>query len=137
MIAIVRNVDVDPAIVVEIRGDYSQTMAKLFVDSCRHGYVFKDSVALVVKETIARRAKHTRRAVVFRGRSGVTGRTVSDRKIGVVNDHQIKPAVTIVIEERRACAPARIVSPTLFRNIDKLAAAFVEIHLVRTEIRKV
>src|SRR5205085_5128552 len=42
-----------------------------------------------------------------------------------------------VNEERRARAPSRILGPTLFRDVDKLSVTFVQIHLIRTEIRKI
>ncbi len=112
-------------------------MTKLFTDSRRHSDVFKYSVAFIVKKPVTRRAKDTRRAIVSRGRSGVTIRTIRNRKICIVDDHQIEPSVAIVIEERRARAPARIVGPTLPGDIDKLSVTFIQIHLIRTEIREV
>src|SRR5687768_11066846 len=77
-ISIVCDVDVHPTIVIEIRCDYSQPMTKLLVDSRGHRYVFEDSVAFVVKESISRRAKNSRRAVVFCRGGRVTGWTISD-----------------------------------------------------------
>src|SRR5678816_3744823 len=112
-------------------------MTKLLIDSRRHRYVLKNSIAFVVKQAIPRRTKDARRAIVFRSRGGVAGRTVVDRELGVVDDHQIEPAVTIVIEERRTRAPARIISSTLLRHINKTSRTLVEIHLIRTEIRKI
>src|SRR6185369_1779731 len=83
LISIVRDIDVDPTIVVEISGDNAQSMPKLLLDSRRRGYIFESPVALVMKQTVAGRAKNTRRAIVFRGGGGVAGRIVINRKVGV------------------------------------------------------
>src|SRR6476660_1162044 len=129
-IPIIGNIDVEPSIVVEIDGDYSQSMAKLFVYAGSSRYVFKGSISFVVKETIAGRAKHPRRAIVSRSRGGKTVRAISNRKIGVVHNHQIKPAIAVVIEEGCTCAPARIVGSAFLCNIDKLSIALVQVHLI-------
>src|SRR5215510_7086859 len=136
-IAIVRYINIDPAIVVEVRSDDSQSVAEFFVDTRGDSYIFKDSVAFVVKEPVARRTKDTRRAIVSRSCGGVAVRAIRNGKIGIVHDHQIEPAVVIVVEERCACAPAWIIGPTLFGYIDKLSATFVQVHLIGTEIREV
>src|SRR5262245_57943852 len=117
-IPIVCNIDVYPTIVIEIRRNYSQAMPKIFVDSRRHSYLFKGPLALVVKESIAWRAKDAWSAIVSRSGGSVTGGIIRNRKIGIVHDHQIQPAVTIVIEESCACGPARIVSPTLLCDVN-------------------
>src|SRR6185295_2131959 len=99
--------------------------------------IFENPVAFVVKESITGRTKDTRRAIVSRSRGGITVRTIRNRKISVVDDHQIEPAVAVVIEERCARAPAQIISATLFGDVNKLSIAFVQIHLIGTEIREV
>jgi hypothetical protein len=137
LISVVRDVDIDPTIVVEIRGDDSESVSKLFTDACRHGYIFKDSIAFVVKESIARRAKDTWRAVISRGSCCITVRTVRHRKVSVVHHHQIEPTIAIVVEERRARAPAWIVRTALLRDVGKLSPTFVQIHLIGTEIREI
>src|SRR5260221_9150580 len=90
-----------------------------------------------MKQAIAGRAKRTRRAIVLCGAGGVTSGTVGDGKIRIVHYHQIQPAVAVVIGEGGAGAPTRIISTTLVSHVDKSPVAFVEIHLVRTQICKV
>src|ERR1700752_179691 len=137
LISIIRDIDIDPTVVVEIRCDHSESVSKLFTDAGWYRYIFKDSIAFIEKKSIPRRAKNARRAIVFRSGGSVTVGTIRHRKISVVNDHQIKPTVAIVVEERRTRAPARIVSTTLLRDVNKLAATFVQIHLIGTEIRQI
>src|SRR5207237_136361 len=92
-IAVIGNVYVDPAVAIEIRSDHSQAMSKLFVQTCCYGHIFKSAVALVMKKPIAGSVENPRCTIVSRTGGGVTGRAVGNRKIGVVNNNQVKPTV--------------------------------------------
>src|SRR6185369_10782737 len=110
---------------------------ELSIDTCCNRHVFKRAVTTVVKETIAGRTENTRRAVVPGACRRITIRAVRNRKISVVHHHQIEPAITIVVEKTRGGAPTRIVGRRVLRHIVKRTVAFVEIHLVRTEIGEI
>src|SRR6185369_16544687 len=67
LIAIVCDIDIDPAIVVEVGSDDPQSVSKLLANTRGGGYVFKNSVAFVVEQTIAGRAKGGWLTLIFRG----------------------------------------------------------------------
>src|ERR1041385_3260770 len=77
-IPIIRNVNVYPTILVEIRCDHPQPMTELFIDTGLDSYVCKSAIASVVKEPIAWSTKHSWRAIVFRRRRRIARRTVGN-----------------------------------------------------------
>ena len=87
-----------------------------------------------MKEPIAGSVENPRRAIISRTGGGVTSGAVGNGKIGVVNNHQVQPAVSIVVKKGGTGAPTWIVGSGLFGYIDESAIAVIEIHLVRTEI---
>ena len=90
-----------------------------------------------MKQPVARRAKNFWRAIVSRSGSGVAGGVPVNREIGIVQHHQVKPAIPIIVKEGSARAPAFIVGARLLRDINKGPVALVQIHLVMTEISNV
>src|SRR6266571_3089280 len=107
-------------------------MSKLFIQTRCCGDIFKSAVALVMKKPIAGSAKNPRRAIISCTGGGVTGGAVGNRKIGVVDNHQVQPAVSIVVKKGGTGAPTWIVRPGLPGYIHKSTIALIEIHLVRT-----
>ena len=90
-----------------------------------------------MKEAIARSAKRSWRAIILCAAVSETGRTIRNGKILVVHYHQIKPAIPVIVQKGRTGAPAWIVRPGFFRDIFKRAVAFVEKHLVGTQVRNI
>src|ERR1043165_8744060 len=136
-IAVICNVDVGPAIIVEVSRNHAQRMSELFVYSGADGHIFKSSITAIMKETVAGRSENARRAIVSRTRGGITRRTGGRGKPGIVHHHQIQPTVAVVIEKHRTGTPARIVSSCTLSHIDKGAIAFVKKHLVGAEVCKI
>src|SRR5262245_31197412 len=112
-------------------------MAELFIYSRRCRNVCKRSLAVVMEEAISRRFENAWCAVISRGGCRVAVRTVRRGKVGVVDYHQIEPAVAVIIEERSACSPTLIVGSAFFRDVNKLSVTFIQIHLIRTEVREI
>src|SRR6266705_345367 len=133
-ITIVGDVNVCPAVTIKIGGDHTQSVAELFVHACADSDVFKCTVAFVMKQAVAGRAKNAWCAIVLRAGGGVTGGTVSRGKIRVVHYHQIKPAIPIIVEEGGARPPAWIIRPSFLCDFGKRPITFVQVHLVSTEV---
>src|SRR6266404_1359755 len=136
-IAVVRNVKVRPSVPVEIGGDNSKASPKFLADSRPAGYIFKNAIALVVKQSIPSRPKRSRHTVITFAGIGVAVRTAGCREGYIVHHKKIQPAVSIVVEERRARAPARVVGEARLGDVRKRAVAIVNEHLIRAEIANV
>src|SRR2546421_12148170 len=74
-IAIVSDVNIHPAVAIKIRGNHTQAVAELFVDTSVNRYIFKCPVAFIMKQPVARRAKNFWRAIISRGGSCVADGT--------------------------------------------------------------
>ena len=110
-VRIVRDIEVDPAVVVEVERAHAQAVCALRARDPRLlGHIVERAVAgIVVQHVFAtgqprRAARHLDPFVatqprVRRGRGGQI-------EIDVVGDEEVEPAVAIVIEERAAGAPA-------------------------------
>src|SRR5216684_1594874 len=109
---IVGNINVGPAVVVEVGGEHSQTVGAVGTENSRSfGNVAERSVSVIVVENVlsslqsGRAARHHHALIEARTRLG-NGRS-RQVEINVVGDEKIEAAVAIVIDKRATCVPAR------------------------------
>ena len=106
-VTVIGHVKVQPAVTVEIGGDYSQRAAVGRCDSAPGGDVFERTVSLVAEKAIGQRFIALRRAVVQL--SIVAALMTREDKVHVITDKEVQPTVLVIIPKRRAYAPSRII----------------------------
>ena len=107
--AVIGDVDIDPAVAVEVGGRDAERRTELTFHARRGGDVSERPVAVVVIEVARLRAVHAGRTVIAEAADRVEARLVRlDAVVHVVPDKQIEPPVPVVIDERRRDAPPAI-----------------------------
>src|SRR6266513_2328326 len=97
-VPIVGDVCIYPPVAVEVSRNHAKSSSEILAESgCRRD-ILEGPVTLVVKQAIPHGAKRARPAVVSRACLGVASRTIGNRKIDVVHNDQVKPAIPVVVE---------------------------------------
>ena len=136
LFAIVGDVEIDPAVTVEVGGRHAQCRPELRGEAGRVGHIQEGAVAVVAIQPALLGAVHLRRAVDPAARRPVA-RRIQRRVPGQVVPHeQIEPAVAIEIDEGRGHAPPVRRKAASRRDVGEDAAAVVAEQPVARERRR-
>ena len=132
---VVGDVDIEPAVAVEIIGDDAEPGAVGAGDPGRFGDIGEMTAAVIAIEAIRRRTVGPRPAVVARAGSVGAGLVACEREIQVVRHEQIEIAIAVVVEKGRARAPERIAHARVARHIGERPVSVVAKQRIRSEAR--
>ena len=132
---VVGDVEIEPAVAVQIIGDNAEPGAVGAGDPGRFGDVGEMAVTVVPIQTIGCRAIGSRSAVIARARPVRAGLVTGEREIQVVRHEQIEIAIAVVIEEGRARAPERIAHARVACHIGERPVSVVAKQRIRSEAR--
>ena len=136
-LGVVGHEKVQPAIVVVVEQGHTQRFAGGIVEAGAPGYVFKSSVAPIVKERRAFAFVGLRRAVGFIlivERAVLVGR---DGPVDVVSNEEIELAVVVIVEPHRPGGKSGIGYASLGGYVGELAIAQVAKKMVGADRRDV
>src|SRR5947207_7039685 len=139
---VVRDVEIEAAIAVEVQPDNAQAVFRFRINAQLLGDVGECAVAIVAIESVARafqssRATRDRDAAVLAIWSTSENGQVFQININVVRYVQVEIAVAIVVAKSRAGSPASIVAGACLRGSFTANAAVVVIKNAAIEIRYV
>ena len=128
---IVGDEDVRPAIAIEVLHGDSQALARVPPDAACLGNIPKTAIAFVVIDKMSDRLELIGMAIVAAQRLALAAEDVH-RKVpyGIARDDQIQQSVTVVVDEERACGPARATHPGLSGDVTERAVAVVAIERI-------
>ena len=132
--AVIGDVNVRPAVPVEIGANDPETGPDSRADSSRFGDIFKRSITAVVKQARRYRLVHLRRAIV-----PLTGGCIAVLvslycEIQIIRNKKVKAPVAVIVNPSRARAPARVINTSLRRHIGEGAVAIVVVKNVASEV---
>ena len=105
-LAVIRDVDVDPAVAVEVGGRDAERRAERAADKCLGRHVLEPAVAPIVEQPAGLRPIAVRRTVVAPPRHAQAVHVGGGVVVQTGSHEQIEPAVPVVIDERRRHPPA-------------------------------
>src|SRR6185436_10327550 len=135
--AVVGDVDIGPAIVVEVGGDDPEAAAEAVAGQRAAGDVGKRPVAAVSIETIRRGLVDLRWAVTPYAGEIRAGAIRRDAVLDVVGDVEVEPPVAVVVHEGGGHREPAVVRPALVRDVGERAVVIVAVQLIRSEVREV
>src|SRR5439155_16808310 len=138
---VVGDVDVRPAVVVEVGGENAEAVGAVGAeDSGGFGGVGEGAVGVVVEENIfsadeARRAAGDHYTFIWAG-AGLGDGSSGEIHVNVIGDEEIELAVTIVVNESAARIPALAVSGDagFFGDFAESAVAIVVVETIFAEV---
>ena len=138
---IVGNINVGPAVVVEIGSQHAESVRAVGAENSRRlGNVGERSVAVVVVENVLAALQSRRSArhhhTLVEARAGLRHRRRCQIEIDVVGDEQIELPVAIVVDEGAACVPARAFArhAGLLADVGERAVAVVVVQNILAEV---
>ena len=127
-VGVVRDVDIDPAVVVEVGGDHTQTAQLHASDTGGSGAILERSIAAVAIEQVVHAGELLRTAVV---EAPAFERALAARiELDVAGHEEIEPTVAVVVEEGRRRGPGLVAQPRTRGVVAESAAAGVAVELV-------
>src|SRR2546429_5891677 len=115
--AIIGDVNIGPAITVEIGADDAEAGSDGGSNSCFFSDVFERTVTAIMEKTRRHRLVHFRRAIVPLTSRGITLLVSFYCEVQIVRYEKVQAPVVVIIDPRGAGAPTRVVHPGLDRNI--------------------
>ena len=133
--AVVGDVDVDPAVAVEVGGGDAERRTEPAAGQRDVAHVDEPPLPRVAVQVIRRAAVGLRRAIVAGVGQGAALDAVLQRVVDVVADVEVEPAVAVVVDEggRDAEAGGRA-QTALGRRLPERAVAAVQVERVRAEV---
>ena len=135
--AVVGDVEVEPAVEIEIGGHGAEAVAVLGCDASPFRCVLEAPVAEVAEQAVRFSPVRLRAAVVRFAAAEGAHRVAAEIEVHVVGDEQVQRAVAVVVEEGRGDAPPGIVGAGGLRRILEPPSAQVAPEAVRPEVRHV
>ena len=145
LVAVVRDVDVGPAVAVEVGRHHAERRTVGLLQEGDGGDVVEPPVATVAIQAVGLGSEGARvgrspvmgRAVVAAARSARTRGGRRDVVAQIVAHVQVQPPVAVVVHEGGGHAPSVVVRSALTRPLDERAVAVVPEELVASEVRQV
>ena len=135
---IVRDVEVEPAVAVEVGREDAQPVAgSRRAQTGRDRRVLESSVAVVEQQAVRRRPVGARQAVVHLSPFGQAGLVRGQGEVEVVHDEQVEIEVAVVVGGRRRDAPARVAGAARLGPVAERAVALVAPELVPAQVQDV
>ena len=134
---VVRDVHVEPAVVVEVAGYHAQRRRGSLLEQRLRADVLEGAVAPAVQQGVGSQRVRQRTAVLVRpgGRGALL--VQGDAPLRVVADEQIEPAVAVVVEERSGRAPLPVIAAALGGHVGEGTASVVAQQVVGAEVEQV
>src|SRR5947199_7626251 len=132
--AVIGDVNIWPAIAVEIGADDTQAGSDGCSNSGFFGDVFECAVAAIMEKTRRYRLVHFRRAIVPLTSRGITLLVSFHCEVQIVRYKKVQAPVVVIIDPRGAGAPTRVVHPGLDRNIGESTVTVVVIENVLSKV---
>src|SRR2546428_3533447 len=132
--AVVGDVNVYPAIAVEVGTDDSETGSDGCSNSCLFGDVFECTVSAIMEKTRRHRLIHFRRAIVPLTSRGITLLVSLHCEVQIVRYKKVEAPVVIIIDPRGACAPTRVIDPGLDGDIGEGTVTVIVVENVMSEV---
>src|SRR5437762_712614 len=132
--AVIGDVDVGPAIVVEVGANDAEARAESRADSGGFGDVLEGAVTAIVEQTPGNGLVHFGRAIVALAGGGEALLVALDCEIEIVGDEKVEAAVAVVVDPGGTGAPAGVVDAGFGCDVGKGAVAIVVIEDVAAEV---
>src|SRR5438046_6161591 len=132
--AVIGDVNVRPAIAVEVGTNDSEAWPDGRSDSRRFGHIFECSVTAIMEETRRHRLVHFRRAIISLACRRIALLISFHREVQIVRYEKIKAPIAVIINPRGAGAPTRVIDPGLDGDIGEGPVAVVVIENIMSEV---
>ncbi len=132
---VVGDVDVDPAVVVEIAADDAESLTDSAGQAGGRGDIGERAIAVVVIEDIGDAGKHLRAAELLK--AGGIGADLVGGDGDIVDDVDVEKAIAVVIDERRRARPVIVGDTGGFGDLGEGAIAVVAVEPVSVEVGEV
>ena len=134
---VVRHVEIDQAVAVEVAGDDAQARPGDRADAGRLAHVDEPAGAVVAVQGVGRRGVLGRVAVVPQTVRSQAGALPGGAPDDVVDDEQVQVQVAVVVEEDGARRPGVVADPGSRCRVLEDAAAAVPVEPVRADVQHV
>ncbi len=135
--AVVGDVEIGPAIEVEVGRSDTQASPRLDSDAGLDRDILEGSIAAIAKQTIVSRRIGIRIAVVGGAHRVQAVAPLLDAEVDVVRDVEIQPSIAIEVHKAGADAPTLVIATRNLGDIGEGAVPIVAKQLIRAEVRHV